>query len=196
MSCIASGVPTGVAPDDVEVDMYARGGNCCAGYLYPLAMAQNTEISADTNPDTGSAYVVTAQPGGGGSIWANVKGGAGIVSAFSEQYGGLFVVALEDVLDEKKGRFKLRGICRAFVTNPGNSNVAIGNPLVSVSSAVHGTSPAISMLSAQAQNVSTGHAYRYLGHALEVNSSTPSTPVRMLVHFDGYHGFGAANSYV
>jgi hypothetical protein len=190
MGCHETGLPYGVAPDDVEVDAHARGGNVCAGYLYPLAILQNATIAADTDPITGAAYVVSRVAGYPGSVFANVKGGTGAAS--TDGTAGLYAVAMEDVLDEKKGKFKIRGLVRAYVADSGNTAITRGLPLIPVLSSVLSTPS--SLLNTAAASVGAGANPRYVGHVLEANASTPSTPILMLVNFDGWNGFGAANS--
>jgi len=189
MGCFATGVPYGVAPEDLEADLHARGGNVCAGYLYPITILQNAAITADTDPITGAAYVLSRVAGYPGSVWSGVKGGTGAAS--TDLQVGLYAIAMEDVLDEKKGRFKIRGLVRAYVADSGNTAITVGLPLVPVSSTLLNPTTA-SALNAKAAT-STGAAPRYVGHTLEANASTPSVQTLMLVNFDGWHGFGGAN---
>jgi hypothetical protein len=127
MSCHSTGIPYGVAPSDLEVDVHARGGNVCAGYCYPISPLQGIAagvIAADTDPITGVAYVVSLLPGYPGSVWAMAKGGVGVAS--SDAYAGMVAIAMEDVLDEKKGKFKIRGLVRALVRESADASITLG----------------------------------------------------------------------
>jgi hypothetical protein len=167
--------PVGVQPGDLEAEFTARGGNVCAGYCYPLCLEQYALISDD-------GVTVTLTSGGVGSMFSNIAGGVG--AAGTDVYAGLFVIAMEDIADTKKGKCKVRGIVNAYVADSGNTAILAGKPL----HVVAGSSPA-SYLNALAA-ASNASPRKFVGQALEANASTPSTPISMKVNFDGWHGFG------
>lgn len=192
MGCFSTGIPFGVAPEDLEADLHARGGNVCAGYLYPITILQNATITADTDPITGVAYVLSRVPGYPGSMWAGVKGGTGAAS--TDGTAGLYAVAMEDVLDEKKGKFKIRGLVRAYVLESANNAITVGKPLTPMISTAVTPNTTASVLNAAAVATGAGANPRYVAHTLEANATTPSTHTLMLVNFDGWNGFGAGNA--
>jgi hypothetical protein len=170
--------PVGIQPDDLEADFTARGGNVCAGYCYPLCLEQSTLISADTDPVTGVAAVVTLTAGGKNSVFSNIAGGVG--AATTDLYSGLFVIAMESFLDERVGRCKVRGIVDAYVKSTAATFTA-GVPIIGET----GSSPA-SLLSA-APATANASPRKYLGHAL---ASGTSVAALIKVNFDGWNGFG------
>ena len=175
--------PVGIQPDDLEAEFTARGGNVCAGYAYPLCLEQQSLISDDTDPATGAATVVRLTSGHINSVFSNIAGGVG--AAGTDVYAGIFVIALEDIADTRRGRCKIRGIVNAYVADSGNTAILAGKPL----HVVAGAAPA-SYLNALAAT-SNASPRKFVGQALEANASTPSTPISMKVNFDGWHGFGA-----
>lgn len=123
----------GVTPETLEGIFFARGGNVCEGYCYPLAILQQGQITADTT-------TLNVYPGSNDSIWASVSASTSsqAVSADQEAKGsGIYVIAKESALDTKTFRGVVKGFCRAAVANrlaavtgiSGANSIAIGREL-------------------------------------------------------------------
>lgn len=175
---------TGVAPEDRECLVTARGGNVCQGYCYPFAALQSSVISDD-------GVTISAVPGTAGYVWGNIAGGNGALS--TDARAGRFGIALTDILDGAQGKVKVKGIVQAKVFNSANTAIAIGNELF-VSAKSTGTNvSAASALNALTANSGT-EPKKYVGHALEALSSTPSNGTTMTVVFDGWDGIGGGGN--
>lgn len=171
----------GVMPDDKEAYVIARGGNICAGYCYPFADIQSSQITAD-------GVTISTTPGDPGHPYACVVGGNGLSAG--DIRAGRMCIAINDIPDLGFGAVKVKGFVRAFVANTANTNVAIGDPLYGVLKT--GATPA-SFLDAKISN--TGNApKKYVAVALQTLGGTPSGGTTMLVMFDGWDGIGGGGN--
>lgn len=176
----------GIQPDHKEATFWARGGNVCEGFVYPLAMLQHAQI-----PD---GVTFNKFPGTDDSIWANVSAAGS--QAANEMRDGRWILALESALDDTKFRGLVRGIAKAVVGSLDNATIPCGRKLwagpANAGAGLAGTAGGTYHLESQPLTGTGGVAKGTIAQALETyaNASTPSDGTRMYVYFNGWDGCG------
>lgn len=164
----------GVTTGEHDAVVIARGGNLSVGYCYPFAAYQSALITDDGD-------TISTVPGNRGFPYANVAAS----TSDGDVRCGRFCVPLEDIYDGQEGRVRVRGIVECYVYDSSNTAVTVGKELIPVQA-----NQALNAVTASGGN----NPRKFLGYALEANSSTPSTPVLMTIDFDGWSGVGGGGN--
>lgn len=150
--------PFGFEPDFRSCIATPRGAAAVKGQVWQFDLAQ---ADADVN---------TFSVGRDSGAFANL-----IASTAAGVESGVFAIALENIAENKPGKWCLSGICDALVQK-NSGNIAAGDVLVSTAT----------QLTLDA-DVTAGA--RHLAKALE-SATGPSTAQLKKVWFDGLDGFG------
>lgn len=176
----------GIQMDHVEAQFFARGGNVCEGYIYPLCLLQHAQIPPGTTFDI--------FPGSNTSVWANVSAAAS--QAANEGRDGRWILALESALSGTKFRGLAKGIAKAVVGDLANATIPCGRKLwdapANAGAGIAGTAGGTYHLESQSLTGTGGVARNTIAQALETYATglTPSDGARLYVYFDGIDGCG------
>lgn len=167
----------GFAPEQRDGIAICRNGNVSAGRVYVFCMNQSAQITNDS-------VTLSTTPGEDGFPYANIT-----TLSSTDRRAGRFCVALEDGVDGRPVKVRVKGIVRVRVVDSANTAITIGKELTSGSG-----SNANNLDAAQTNFTGSTTLRKILGYALEAYSSTPSDGTTMLVDFDGWDGVGSGNA--
>jgi len=175
--------PVGIQPDHQEAEFFARNGNVCEGYIYPMCFLQHAGITSD-------GLTPTFQPGSEASMWANVSASAG--QAANEGRDGRWVLALTSALDTTKFKGVVKGFGRAVVADVQNGTIPRGRKLWPGPAHASGSSvtdAAPYHLESSNLTGTAGIAKHAIAQMMDPSySTTPSDGTTAWVYFDGFDG--------